>query len=206
MAEEPELQELLRIVTASVTAIFRDQTIAQCLSSVLEEEGYDTKARIIDDLEDEEDCLIITNLTAQIREHDEISYLWSSPKDEHTLYVLLCQIFKQPASSRSCSWFWLDIAQQPACWVPLTKEASICIQTLYGDGPEPRSLLPFHLPQPPQGGQSRRIHLVPHTHIPMAIECHHQYALLCLPSNARHTVFGFEVHSTEEHGSAPDRD
>lgn len=54
MAEEPELQELLRIVTAAIITIYGDQAIAQCLASVLEEGGYDTKARI-DDLEDEED-------------------------------------------------------------------------------------------------------------------------------------------------------
>ena len=102
MTKVPDLQKLLQITQEAVSSIYRDPVIANCLSFVLEEGGYDTKQHIVDDLEDESDCVIITNLSDLIQQHDAITYPWSSPTDEHTLYDLLCKIFN-PALTKAQS-------------------------------------------------------------------------------------------------------
>ena len=57
MQQQPDLQKLLQITNEAVLCIYHDPAIAKCLSYVLEEGGYDAEQHIVDDLEDESNCL-----------------------------------------------------------------------------------------------------------------------------------------------------
>ena len=74
------------------------------------------------------------------------------------------------------------------------------MQTQYGDGHDPKQLRPFYLPS--ASDEHRRVRLVPHADIPIAIEVHRAYPLLYLPASSQHKVFGFDVHSKAQKQSA----
>ena len=92
-----EFEKLLEIAQQAVTEIFEDDEIGKCVRGVLEE-GFEETEEVLEDLEEYDQCTIISDTSSMIVENEndiQYKYKWNESSDQRILHQLLLKIFKE---------------------------------------------------------------------------------------------------------------